>query len=81
MRRPRIPSKARRQRAARRSPGTPRQSKTAATATSKRGWEVKVGAVGWLPAWRGHRPRVGGSHITRYRNFGRIKAVRPAGER
>lgn len=75
MQRPRIPSKKRRRHHG--AAGLPREAKSQPTPRSSRGWEIQLGRLGWMPAWKGHRPRVGGSHITRYRNFGRIRAVRP----
>lgn len=46
--------------------------------TPRARYEVKVNGD-WLPARdRGHRPRVGGHIVTRYRYFGRITDVREA---
>jgi hypothetical protein len=76
MKRPRVTSKKQRRALARRSPGPAPQPKGRPTPVSRRGWEVRVGKL-WILAWPGHRPRVGGHHMTRYRRFGVVREVRP----
>lgn len=70
----------RRERQRRRGVGAPPAAKGTATPQSKHGWELRVkGSSSWILAWsKAHRPRIGGHHMSLYRNFGQIAEIRPA---